>query len=221
MKNNRILIVTGGTISKEFAKEYLKDQIFDVVIAVDSGLAYVEELNIPVHYIVGDFDSVSPDLLQKYENKVVESSIVIKKFNPIKDATDTQMAIELALELNAEEIVILGATGTRIDHMLANIHLLYLPLNKNIKAIILDEYNKIYLVNQNTTIYKNQLYGPYISLQPFTEVVTEVTLQGFKYPLMKRTMHIGDSLGVSNEVTSAQAKITIQSGILIVIESKD
>lgn len=220
--NNRILILTGGTISKDFAREYLKDQKFDIAIAVDSGLATVEELNIPVQYIVGDFDSVSNELLEKYRKQANENkSIIIKKFNPIKDATDTQIAIELALELQADEIVILGATGTRVDHLLANIHLLYLPLNKNIKTFILDEHNKIYLLNRDITLYKQELYGPYISLQPFTEYVTGVTLQGFKYPLVKRKMHIGDSLGVSNEVISSQANILLESGILIVIESKD
>lgn len=222
MKNNRILILTGGTISKEFASEYLKHQKFDTVIAVDSGLASVEELNIPVHYIVGDFDSVSHVLLEQYRNKMVDNkSITIREYNPIKDATDTQIAIELAIELQAKEIVILGATGTRIDHVLANINLLYLPLNHNIKAYIIDEHNKIYLLNQNTTLLKSQLHGPFISLQPFTEVVTKVTLQGFKYPLVEMDMHIGVSLGVSNEVTRSQANIILQSGILIIIESKD
>lgn len=222
MKSNRVLIITGGTISLTIAGEYLNNQIFDITIAVDNGLKTVDQLNISVDYIVGDFDSVAPELLLKYQNKAKENnSVIIKKYNPIKDATDTQIAIELAIELNAEEIVILGATGTRIDHLLANIHLLYLPLVKNIKAFILDEHNKIYLLNRNTTLYKDQLYGPFISIQPFTENVKEVTLQGFKYPLLDRNMHIADSLGVSNELVESQANILLKAGILCVIESKD
>ncbi|MGB8455764.1 MAG: thiamine diphosphokinase [Anaerocolumna sp.] len=219
MKQNRILIITGGAISIEFAKEYLHNHRFDIVIAVDSGLVTARSLDLPIHYIVGDFDSVPRDLIDHYRKD--NSPVIIKEYNPMKNATDTHIAIDLSIELNGGEIVILGATGTRIDHMLANIHLLYLFLDKNIKASIIDEHNKIYLINKNTTIYKNKLHGPFISLQSFTETVTDITLRGFKYPLTKHTMKIGDSLGVSNEVVMEQADIMLENGILVVIEAKD
>ncbi len=219
MKQNRVLIITGGTISREFAGEYLKNQKFDTVIAVDGGLVNARNLGIPIHYIVGDFDSVPRELIDYYRKEY--KSVIIKEYNSIKDATDTHIAIDLGMEQNGDEIVILGATGTRIDHTLANIHLLYLPLNKNMKAFIIDEHNKIYLINKNTTIYKNKLHGPFLSLLPFTEEVTEVTLEGFKYPLRNHTMKIGDSLGVSNEVVKERANILFKEGILVVIEAKD
>ncbi len=219
MKQKRILIITGGVISMEFAGEYLRDQKFDTVIAVDSGLVTADSLGIPIHYFVGDFDSVPRDLAEYYRTE--KKSVAIMEYNPMKDATDTHIAIDLCMELYGDEIVILGATGTRIDHMLANIHLLYLLLQKNIKAFILDEHNKIYLINHNTALYKSALHGPFISLLPFTETVADVTLKGFKYPLTKHTMLIGDSLGVSNEVVEGQAEILLKEGILIVIEAKD
>lgn len=222
MLTNRVLILTGGTISETFAVDFLRDEKFDIVIAADSGLIALEELKLPVQYIVGDFDSVPDSLLEKYQNKYKDNpSVTIKRYNPIKDATDTQIAIELAIELKANEIVILGATGSRIDHLLANIHLLTLPLEKDINAYIIDEHNKISLINQNVTLLKERLFGPYISFLPLTEVVAEVTLKGFKYPLVKRTLHHGESIGVSNEVIESQASITLQAGILIAIESKD
>lgn len=222
MLKNQILILTGGTISREFAADYLTGRCFDTVIAADSGLVTLDELKLPVHYIIGDFDSVPEELLDRYrQNGGGNPAVTIKKYNPVKDATDTHIAIELALELGAEEIVVLGATGTRIDHLLANIHLLVLPLQKNIKASIVDGHNKIYLINRNMTLCKKEMYGPFLSLLPLTETVTEVTLKGFKYPLTKRTLHIGESIGVSNEIAGAQADITLKDGILIAIESKD
>jgi thiamine pyrophosphokinase len=222
MNTKRVLIITGGKISIEFAKEYLSNQQFDTIIAVDSGMVAAKELDLQVHYIVGDFDSVPKEVLEYYRNIVSKSdSIILKEYNPIKDSTDTHIAIELAMELKPDEIILLGATGSRIDHMLANIHLLYIPLRKKIKAFIIDEHNKIYLLNQDIALNKKELYGSYLSLQPFTEVVSNVTLTGFKYPLDKKDLYIGDSLGVSNEVTEEQANILLQKGILIVIESKD
>lgn len=222
MHKKKVLIMTGGTISQDFASDYLKNQNFDVVIAVDSGLAFCDKINLSVQYIVGDFDSVPEGLLEKYQSLYNgNGSIEIKRYNPMKDETDTQIAVELAMDLNAEEIIIMGATGTRIDHLLANIHLLRIPMEKIIPAYIVDEHNKIYLINRNTTLRKDKLYGPYLSLLPLTEHVVGVTLQGFLYPLMKRTLTIGESIGISNEVMEDQAEIIFQEGILIAIESKD
>jgi thiamine pyrophosphokinase len=221
MKNNRILILTGGTISEEFIIEYLKSQSFNIIIAVDKGLVTADKFNLPITYIVGDFDSAPKELVQKYKQDINNKLTTIKEYNPIKDATDTQIAIELAIDLKADEIVILGATGTRLDHTIANINLLALPLDREIDAFIIDEHNKIYLLNQNTTLYKDKLFGFYVSLQPITEVVTGVTLEGFKYPLVKRDMKREDSLGISNEVIGEIANISLKSGTLIVIESKD
>jgi len=218
----RVLILSGGSISTKFAKEYLKNQVFDIIIAADHGLKAVEELQLPVDYILGDFDSVPSHILEKYKELSEEGQkITFKQYDPEKDETDTQIAIELALELDGEEIVILGATGTRIDHLLGNIHSLYIPLKLNKNAYIIDEHNKIYLLNQDTLLSKEQLYGPNLSLIPLTETVTGVTLEGFKYPLSKVDMHIGESLGVSNEVISSKAQIKLKSGIFVVIESKD
>lgn len=222
MKQKRFLIITGGTISVDFAKEFLKNQVFDTIIAADSGLKLVDELNLPVDYIMGDFDSVPSHILKKYRTYAKEKQhIIMKEYNPVKDETDTQIAITLATELKADEIVILGATGTRIDHLLANIHLLYIPLKQNINACIIDEHNKIYLIDQDTMLNIDELYGTYLSLLPLTETVSHVTLEGFKYPLSKRNLHVGESIGVSNEVVSPNAHIIFESGILVVIESKD
>jgi thiamine pyrophosphokinase len=219
VKMNRALIITGGSISIPFAKEYLKNQKFDLVIAVDSGLKAVKELNIPVSFIVGDFDSVPEEVLEHYKQNSKES--VFLEFNPMKDATDTQLALELAIENGAMEIILLGATGTRLDHTLANIHLLNIPLMEHRNAYIIDEHNKIYLINQDICLTKEQLHGPYISLQPFTEMVQKVTLQGFLYPLKDKDMNSYESLGISNEIIEEKAEIKLQSGILIVIEAKD
>lgn len=222
MKNNRVLILTGGHISTEFVSEYLKVEEFATIIAVDKGLITADKLGIPINYIVGDFDSVPESVLNKYRNiSSVNKTIKIMEYNPVKDATDTHIALNLAMDLKSDEIVILGATGSRFDHGLANIQLLRIPLEKQIKTYILDEHNKIYLINSKMTLRKDKAFGEFISLLPYTEQVTNVTLEGFKYPLYNKTLIVGDSLGVSNEIISEEAKILLDSGTLIVIESRD
>ncbi len=214
--NKNILIVTGGRVSIPFAKEYIKQLEFHTVIAVDSGLSYAKELELPIDYLVGDFDSVDKQILDEY----IDSGIQILKFNPEKDATDTELALTLSIELMADEVILLGASGSRLDHTFANIYLLSGLLKKKIKASIVDEWNKVYLIDEGITLQKDGLHGPYLSLLPFMGTVQGVTLTGFKYPLIDHTM-FASSLGISNEVIEKEAYINLQAGTLIVMESKD
>lgn len=221
----RTLLFSGGNTDICFASEYLKGQAFDTVVCADSGLDAAFRLNIPVDYFMGDFDSVSPDILDKYQKHCVAGAREAEwiQYPREKDATDTHMVIDWIVEKGAAEIVILGATGGRLDHFLANLNLLMIPLKRGIRASIIDSQNRIYLIDRNTVIQKETVFGKYISLQPLTNQVTGVTLRGFQYPLENATMAIGGSLGVSNELAegSTEGIVQLQSGVLVVIESKD
>lgn len=212
------LIVTGGEIDLEFLKSYQKQEKFDMVIAVDKGLEALYSLNIMPNHIVGDFDSVKPEILSFYKNN---SSIVFHKYIPEKDATDTQIALELAIKLNSSSITIIGAFGKRIDHLLANIHILTYALNSNIPCYLLDKNNKVYLIHNDITLYKEKTFGKYISLVPLTSNVEGLSLKGFKYPLSNYTLSVGTSLGVSNEINNDIATIQLSKGTLVVVESCD
>lgn len=170
------------------------------------------------NHVVGDFDSVSTDILQYYQKN---SKVIFHKYNPEKDNTDTDIAIQLAIELKSSSITIIGALGKRMDHAISNIHILKYALEKKIPCQIVDVHNKIYLVKDNITIHKETFYGKYISLIPLTTEVQGLTLKGFKYPLENGSLSIGLSLGVSNEIVSRIATIELKKGIIIVIESKD
>lgn len=210
------LIVTGGEINKNFLKKHLKINKYDIIIAVDKGLETLDILNITPNYVVGDFDSIDKTILRKYENTQIE----IIKLNPEKDLTDTHSAINLAIGLKSKKIIIIGAIGTRLDHTIANIHILKLAIDKGINIKIINETNEITLINNSIKIYKDQNYK-YISLIPLTTTVENITLKGFKYPLTKRTLYIGDSLGISNEQLQQEGEIQLEKGILILIKSKD
>lgn len=216
-KDNKMLIISGGMIEDSFLSDLIDKENYFMIIAADHGLNAADRLNIKLDFIVGDFDSVSEPILRKYQ----EISTPIKTFPTEKDKTDTQIAIELALMHNAGEIHIVGATGTRLDHVLANIHLLLLPMQLKIDTFLLDPYNKIYLKNKSFTIQKMNQFGEYISLLPFSDRVSGLTLTGFKYPLNHITYSTGSSLGISNEIKAEEAMVQISEGILVVIESKD
>ena len=124
------LIISGGNIEVDFALEVLKKP-FDQIIGVDGGLFFCQEHQIMPTVAVGDFDTLPPDILKWYKT---HTDLEIREYNPIKDAADTQIAVELAMESGSTDITVLGATGTRLDHVLGNIQMLYLPLEKGIRC---------------------------------------------------------------------------------------
>jgi len=215
---NKTLIITGGEINKEFLKKYLEHNIFNNIIASDKGINILSEFDIVPDYIVGDFDSADLDILSKYKKN---DNIIIKELEKEKDYTDTHVALNLAIEIKSEDIVIMGATGIRLDHFIANIEILYVALKQNIQCRIIDPNNEIQLISNYIKLIKKNNFGKYISLIPFTDEVTGVTLKGFKYLLNNATMKKGESIGVSNEQIDDIAEISLKSGILILISSKD
>jgi len=216
-QDKKILVFTGGMINLVWAKKWLDTKQFDYVIAADKGLLYADQLNCKVDYILGDYDSVDKDLLEKYRNMNVE----LITFPCEKDYTDTHLAIQTAIEKGASQITILGAIGSRMDHTMSNIQNMKIALNLDIPCYIINEYNKIYLANKAVVIHKAQQFGNYISLIPLSEIVTGLTLSGFYYPLKKFTMNQGFSVGVSNEIVEEKGIIEFEDGILIIFETKD
>lgn len=213
----KTLIVSGGNVEEECFNQIYQSNKFDYIIASDKGLEILDKYNITPNYIIGDFDSIDKNILSKYINN---KEIVIRKLNPEKNYTDTHMAIKLAIELNSTDVTILGAIGTRIDHTIANVHILKEPLEKGICCRIIDNRNEIQLINKKTVLEMDKGYK-YISLIPLTTKVEEITLRGFKYPLSNATLEVGHSIGVSNEQCDKIAEIDLKSGILIMIKSKD
>lgn len=222
---SRVLIFSGGCLDTEFAKDYLANEKFDLVICADSGLDAAYRLGVKADYIVGDFDSLSENAIERYRNDDIRKSKEVKviKFPPEKDSTDTDIALEYAMEQKPDEIVILGATGGRMDHFLANVNILMKPLKYGIPTYIVDKYNKIYLIDKDTVIKRKSLWGKYISFQPLTEIVKNVRLSGLKYILDGEDLTIGKSLTVSNEMADGtdEAMISFDTGVIIVIEARD
>lgn len=214
---NKILIITGGKIEDSFLLERVSQEQYQMIIAADRGLEAADRLNIKLDFILGDFDSVPESVLNRYREK----STPIKTFPAKKDKTDTEIAVEYAMMQHPTVIDIIGATGSRLDHVLANIHLLMSPMQQDINACLLDPNNRIYLKNKSFTIKKETQYGNFVSLLPFSDKVSGLTLKGFKYPLDNITYTAGSSLGISNEIIESEARVELSEGILTVIEAKD
>lgn len=210
----KALIMSGGTKpSKELALKEAAESSY--VIGVDKGIEYLYEYNIEPNIVLGDFDSVDIGVL----NKITHSYKQLVKFPPEKDFTDTQAAINKCLELNVEEIVILAATGTRLDHTLANIGLLYQCLERGKKAVIKDEKNTIFMTNNDIKL--DGFNTGYFSLMAFAGVVENVNIRGAKYPLYDYRLAPWDNITISNEFCGETVNITFNSGTLLIFYSMD
>ena len=180
----------------------------------------MKELGLVPDYIVGDFDSVSNEIREEFRQYPF---IVWEQHKPEKNETDTELARNRALTLSCDEIVFLGATGGRIDHMIGNIHALKTCMERGIAAYIVDAQNRLSLLDGVRTFSRETQWGKYVSFAPYTEEVTGITLTGFKYPLKDKTIYRGEEVGlcISNEIAEDTAAITLEEGILICIESHD
>lgn len=174
------LIISGGNIGIDLALGLLKIKRFDHIIGVDGGLKFCYDHKIVPTRIVGDFDTLSPEILTWYKKN---TQIEIREYNPVKDATDTQIAVELALSLGSDHVTILGGTGTRLDHVLGNIQSLYLALEKGVDCEILDEHKSHPSESRgNTRDQKGRTIWKICILIPFTTDVRGYA-GGTKYPV--------------------------------------
>lgn len=214
------LIVTGGKLDLAFARSFLDKHDFDKVIAVDAGLAAVDALGLVPDYVVGDFDTADAALIAAYKKL---PHIVWEVHKPEKDETDTELARSCAVALGCEEIVFLGATGGRLDHLLGNLHALYDCMQRGIMASIVDAQNKVYLLDEGKTFYRDRQWGTYVSFLPYTQEVHGITLRGFAYPLTQKDIRRGEEVGlcISNEVIEDRAELQFEDGVLICVESHD
>lgn len=219
MLQMKTLILTGGSIERSFALEFIKSYHADCILAVDRGLKFCMEEQIVPDCILGDFDSLPAEILEHYKSG---SRIPIRTFNPVKDATDTCIALEEAVERGSTEIAILGATGTRLDHMLASIQILLRAWKRGVPAYILDSHNFLTIPVGNTLeLAKDSQFGKYTSFFPLRGTVEGLTLEGFKYPLDNYTLKDWEGLGVSNEIVDEKAHVSWRDGILVMVQSKD
>lgn len=216
--SKRTVIVSGGMVEKDFALPILKSEDTEFIIGVDSGLKFLYDNEIKPDYIVGDFDSAPRSLVSYYRK---ELNVPVREFNPVKDASDTEIALRLCIGLNRKEIWILGATGNRIDHMWANVQCLQIALDAGADARIVDSHNQIRLLDKGITLKREEAFGKYFSLFPLELPVDDLSITGAKYPLKDHFMKPDDSLCVSNEFAEDEVDISFAFGKVILMETRD
>jgi len=208
----KVIIVSGGRlVDPVFFHKKIAGMKNRLVICCDGGARNFQYLGIKPDVVIGDMDSIDPVQLESYSAQ----GIKIIKYSINKDFTDTELALDYALNINPEEIFILGALGGRVDHTLANVFLLCKGQEKGINTYLVDEYGEAFVLDKEA-VFKNEI-GKTVSLLALSPRVTGITLKGFLYPLEKGALKMGETRGVSNIVNQDRASISVRSGKLLVV----
>lgn len=214
-KRRRIVIFSGGRLGK-WALRHIAEE--DTLVGADRGARFLVGHGYRPRLAIGDFDSVRADELER----IKANSDELIDCDPVyKDYTDTEMAVVWALEQQPDELLLVGVLGTRMDHALANVHLLRKAWEAGVNASIVDDRNRIAVTGDGRPLAVKQ--GPYshVSLLPLSLEVTGITLAGFQYPLERATLRLGQSLGISNVLLAEEGTVTAEHGLLLVIQSRD
>jgi thiamine pyrophosphokinase len=207
-----VLVVLNGDIDPAFLARQLATA--DRVAAADGGARAVTEAGAACDVIVGDGDSLGEEGLA--EARAANPQVDIRRFPTAKDATDAELALRTALEVDPEHIVVVGAFGgARLDHELASVMLLANPSWRDRAVVLADGRREVRLVTDRAEI-RGQA-GDIVTLLAVGGTVRGIHSHGLAYELAGRDLDVGTSLGVSNELTGATATLEIESGMLLLV----
>lgn len=193
------------------------------VIAADRGLVWLDGHGVEPDLVVGDFDSSPSGFIDDYRSR--HPNAEIRTYNPEKDFTDSEIGARAAVDAGCSRVVMIGATGSRLDHVLGNLQVLAYLLKAGVRGEIVDPCNRITLhggaQGGRLSIRKEEQWGKYVSLFAFGGDVEELTLTGFHYNVNNFRLSSVGSRAVSNEIDADEGSISFRKGKLLVIESRD
>lgn len=207
MKGICYIIGAGDNSGTNFSKDEKNN---DCVIAADGGLKTLLELKIAPDYIIGDFDSLG---------YVPEGEHVIKH-KVQKNDTDMMLAVQFAMEMGYQNIVIFGGTGgERIDHTFANIQTMLYASGRNVTVRMIDAVNEYFVITDSEIEISSKEKGN-LSVFALGGEAVGVDIKGAMYTTDKVTLRPDCTLSVSNSFIGNKVNIKVEKGSLLIITDK-
>ena len=211
---SRVVIFVNGLMPNfESAKKLLRPD--DSLLGVDGGTRLIMELGLMPNLVIGDLDSLTEDDIKRI-NAV---NVKMIRYPVDKDETDLELAIQHALGLNPNSIIIVAALGGRMDQTLANITLLTDSLLSHVDIRLDDGVEEVFFCRNNAQVSGN--IGDTVSLIPWNGDVSGILTAGLKWNLNNETLFSHKTRGISNEMIKETAIIKIQSGLLLIIHRRN
>ncbi len=159
--------------------------------------------------IIGDLDSILPQVLTYYRNKKVHVKKVINQ-----NKTDLEKAIDLALKMKLKSITVIGYGGKRIDHTLNNFSILKKFSRKCNIRFVDNEFEIFYSGKVTEFEYRK---GEIVSIIGIPKA-GNITTQGLKWTLKNESLEFGKRQGALNVSVSDSVKIKTGKGDLLVFK---
>ncbi len=210
--SDRVVVVVNGRFAHEQRLLAVIDAA-DRVIAADGGANWLNAHGRAPQQIVGDMDSVDPEVLSRLE----AAGCLVIRYPAHKDETDAELALAAAAALRPREIIVLGALGGRIDHELGNLSLLAMRELSGIAVRIYDGLSTLWLVTDASEI--GGAPGDLVSLIPWGGDACGIHTEGLAYPLRGEALRFGPSRGVSNALLGEQGRVSLESGQLLIVHT--
>lgn len=211
----KICIILNGEVKDYEAIKNIIENNYDYIICADGGSNHAYNMEFIPDYIIGDLDSADSKVIEYFKS----CNVVFEKFPAKKNETDTELCIYLAKRLGATNIDFIGALGGRVDHMIANISLLYSVRNMNIIPRIISESEEMHIaINEEVVIEGNS--NDTLSVIPIGGDAKGVTLRGVEYPLDNYNMKYGLPLGISNVMLGDKCYVKVYKGSLLIVRNK-
>ncbi len=205
----RIIIFANGDLpDPDKAHALLRES--DFIIAADGGTRHALALGLTPNIIIGDLDSLNVERLT-FNAEIIQSPAD-------KNETDLELAIQHALTLNPEQIIILAALGGRLDQTLGNIALVSNVQRSTSNVRLDDGIEEVFFCRDECKI--NGTVGDLVSLIPWQGEVTGIVTTGLKWRLQDDTLYPQKTRGISNEMMNDTATIQIKSGLLLIIHRR-
>lgn len=219
---NRVVIFANGvaqhSADNDLALHALLDAN-DVICCADGGVAHALAMGLTPQVLIGDHDSIVPEVLAQLQSAGTE--IITHPKN--KDKTDLHLAIDWAVAQGAAEVMLVTALGGRLDQLLANVLLMtrsdYAYTHLTLVEVFEGLIQWACVLHAHDAFELHGAVGDGLSLIPVSPMVESVCLKGVQWPLRNHTLALGDTTGISNVFAKTKVKIEIGEGELLVIHS--
>ncbi|MGH3110026.1 MAG: thiamine diphosphokinase, partial [Gaiellaceae bacterium] len=175
------------------------------------GLDHALALGLQVTVVVGDFDSASAEAIAAAE----KSGTRIERHPEAKDATDLELALDAALALEPERILVLAGLGARLDHLLSALLLVGASRFADVELDARIGPAQVHVIRGERTLDGTR--GELLSLFALGGRAEGVRTHGLDYPLAHETLEEGSSRGVSNRFGADSARIEVERGTVLAV----
>ncbi len=209
----RSAVVVVGGVGPDLDRLAVLGRESAITVVADSGAVHAVAAGCSIDIAVGDFDSIPPGLLTELEH----SGVRLERHPVSKDATDLELAIDVAIREGATHITVVGGHGGRVDQSLANAFVIASPVYAHISMHAVIDAAMVSVVHGGGSVTISGRLGDVVTILPLHGDARGVRTEGLEYPLGGETLPSGTTRGVSNVLSASRATVALDEGTVLVV----